>query len=126
MENLIFWLSYKKDQLFSIAISAYNITSLSKAIYAKKSNVIHFMLPPTCDGAPENLAGFFARLRGAKFILNAIKTQNNHQNTLIVGVGNILNLTFPPLKYALASIETGDSLFYPKICLYVLAGPLKF
>ena len=44
-----FWLSYKKDHHFSTAISAYNITSLSKAINANKSNVICFMLPPTCD-----------------------------------------------------------------------------
>ena len=39
----------KKEQCFSIATLACYITSLPKAIYEKKSNVIFFLLPPTCD-----------------------------------------------------------------------------
>ena len=39
----------KKDQLFSLAILAYHITSLPKAIYEKKSNVIFRRLPPKCE-----------------------------------------------------------------------------
>ena len=38
----------KKEQCFSIATLACYITSLPKAIYEKKSNVIFFLLPPTC------------------------------------------------------------------------------
>ena len=37
----------KKEQCFSIATLACYITSLPKAIY-EKSNVIFFVLPPTC------------------------------------------------------------------------------
>ena len=39
----------KKEQCFSIATLACYITSLPKAIYEKKSNVIFFLLPPTCE-----------------------------------------------------------------------------
>ena len=39
---------FKKEQCFSIATLACYITSLPKAIYEKKSNVIFFVLPPTC------------------------------------------------------------------------------
>ena len=39
----------KKDQLFSLAILAYHITSLPKAIYEKKSNVIFRRLKSRCD-----------------------------------------------------------------------------
>ena len=42
----------KKDQLFSLAILAYHITSLPKAIYEKKSNVIFRRLPPKCGVTP--------------------------------------------------------------------------
>ena len=38
----------KKDQLFSLAILAYHITSLPKAIYEKKSNVIFRRLKSRC------------------------------------------------------------------------------
>ena len=38
----------KKDQLFSLAILAYHITSLPKAIYEKKSNVMFRRLKSKC------------------------------------------------------------------------------
>ena len=39
----------KKDQLYRVAILAYHITSLTKAIYEKKSNVTFRMLKSKCD-----------------------------------------------------------------------------
>ena len=39
----------KKDQLFRVAILAYHITSLTKAIYEKKTNVTFRRLKSKCD-----------------------------------------------------------------------------
>ena len=45
----------KKDQLFSLAILAYHITSLPKAIYEKKSNVIFRRLKSRCGHGAEGV-----------------------------------------------------------------------
>ena len=44
----------KKDQLFSLAILAYHITSLPKAIYEKKSNVIFRRLKSRWAGSKQD------------------------------------------------------------------------
>ena len=49
----------KKDQLFSVAILAYQITSLPKAIYEKKSNVMFRRLKSKCGRSYDGTHRFF-------------------------------------------------------------------